>query len=176
MIEGEQTTTLIVRWVPLLTMNVMWEASWRRVILSMNSSATPIREFNQDSTPKPHIHFFAYEAQWHKNIKRDDAIDAAIAPNPPEADSRIVLVACDKTYPKVNEKHLQALSNDTLDNVGKQRHTIRAYTTDVLSSETEMLLSQSLIERGMVSPEAPELDMQYKAQNQNLVFWDARGI
>ncbi|MDT0194316.1 hypothetical protein Q9R30_02990 [Arthrobacter sp. AB6] len=176
MTEGKQTTTLIVRWVPLLTMDVLWEASWRRAILTMNSSATPIKEFNQDSPYEPHIHFFAYEAQWHKNIRRDGAIEAAIVTNPPDANSRIVLVACDKTYPKVNERHLQVLSNETLYNVGRQRHTIRAYTTDLLSSETEMLLSQSLMERGMVSPESPELDMQYKAQNQNLAFWDARGI
>lgn len=179
MTEAEQATALVVQWIPLLTMDVAWEASWRQTVLKLSSATAPIKEFDQKSDQEAHIHFFAYEAQWHKKIKKDGAIEAAVLNWPPNKHSRVVLIACDKAgLPKVNEKHVQILSNEALSNLGKQHHTIRAYTTELLRSETEMLLLQSLIERGMISPEygSSDLDMQYKAQNESLEPWDARGI
>jgi hypothetical protein len=180
MVDDERVSALIVRWIPLLTLDVTWERVWRETILTMNSPATPIREFDEKSDQQTHIHFLAYEARWHRKVRKDNFIEAAIVNWPPDRNSRVVLIACDKAYPKILDKHVQILSNETLSHVGKQRHISRAFTTEILRSDTEVLLMQSLLEHGMVTVDyrlSSNLDLQYKApQSEGPEHWDARGI
>lgn len=176
MAEERATDHLIVRWVPLLTMNVGWEAAWRHAMMSMNSHATPIREFSDKQDVESHIHFLAYEAQWHKKIAKENHIGESLLLRPPSADSRMVLVSCDQAaFPKVSEKSVQNLANECMASVGKQRHIIRAQTAEILRREVENLVLQSLLEHGMTLPPDQQLATG-RYLEEGVGEWDATGI
>lgn len=174
--EGLAPEPLVVRWVPLLTMNPSWEAVWRDTVSGLNNPTSPIREFSDGEDTESDIHFFAYEASWHKKISKESFIQNSLESSPPSSISRVVLISCDRAaFPKVSEKNVQSLANETIGEVGKQRHVFRSYTLEALRTQVENLILQTMIEHGMVLP--PEQKQVFKTSlYEEAGGWNARDI
>lgn len=148
--ETDPPVELIVRWIPLLTMDWKWEAAWRETLQNLSSPKAPIRLFKDGVDTDSHVHFIAYEAKWHKTVKQDSSIQSAIAAYPPSDYAKIILVVCDQVArPKVTENQVERLSVQTLSNVGSRRHISRAYTREILMRDTENFVRQSMYDHGM---------------------------
>ncbi|UVJ39051.1 hypothetical protein [Arthrobacter sp. CJ23] len=142
----------------------------------MNNPTTPIREFSDKDDVESDVHFLAYEANWHKKIAKDGSIGNSLQNWPPSQNSRIVLVSCDRAaFPKVSEKQVQTLANQTLGDIGKQRHILRVYTIDSLRTQVENLILQTMIEHGMALP-SEQKQVFEKSLYEEAGGWNARDI
>ena len=166
----------VVRWSPLLTIDPKWEMSWRTALLSLNSTTAPVRAYLDGVDSGSQVNFIAYEARWHKSVKRDRVIQNMINRNPPSNYARIILIACDQTWPRVREEQVANLASQSMGHLGSGLHACRAYTPESLQESTRKYVRQSLLSLGIIPAEEALSPDPYQQVTEPLQLEDRKSV
>lgn len=162
---------LVVHYRSLLVLDVEWEVSLEDAILAVQADPAPV-QLNSQAGAEALLHFLLYPASSHHLIVDGQYIENALATIHPRPTTRVVLAACQPSFPPLEEGAVTGLANSQLDLIPR-KYAIRALEPATLQLAAEKHMRIAVRHLGFSSPESNDAQSA-ETTNYSLLRYEAR--